>query len=101
MIFATAANTNEVAKIEEINLASVNAPPSATPEVPAATDGELVSDLTQATEPTPTPTPTPTPEPTPTPTPEPVYTVLSSGMEDPFVAEIQQRLMDLDYMEPG
>ena len=100
MIFATAANTNEVAKIEEINLASANAAPSATPELPVTTDGELVSDLTEMAQPSPAPTPTHTPEPTATPIPEPVYTVLSSGMEDSFVAEIQQRLMDLDYMEP-
>lgn len=93
LIFATAANTNEVAKIEELNL---EAAASQTPEtafdaaaVPVTTEGELTSDLTiyaALSEPAPTPA-------------QPIYTVLSSGMSDEFVKVIQQRLMDLDYME--
>lgn len=97
LIFATAANTNEVAKIEGINM---EAAASQTPEptldpatLTATTEGELTSDLTEHEV-----IAEPTPEPTPTPEPEPVYKVLSSGMTDEFVKVIQQRLMDLDYM---
>lgn len=44
-------------------------------------------------------TPIPTPEPTPTPEPHPTNTVIKYGMEASVVAEIQQRLMKLGYME--
>ena len=44
-------------------------------------------------------TPEPTPEPTPTPEPDPTNTVFKYGMEAPVVAEIQERLMELGYME--
>ncbi len=102
LIFATAANTNEVAKIEEVKMEeagqSEQPEETAAEETPVTTDGELASDLTEATV-QPEPTVEPTPEPTPTPEPEPTYTELSSGMTDEFVKVIQQRLMDLDYME--
>lgn len=70
--------------------------------------------------PTPEPTPTPqaasvqsedqeaqaesqeeetTPTPTPTPEPHPSNMVIRNGIEAPVVAEIQARLMELDYME--
>lgn len=98
LVFATAANTNEVAKIEEINMEEeASQTPQPTEESPATTDGEIVSDVTESA-PEPEPTVQPTPEPTPTPEPEPAYTVLSPGVTDPFVKMIQQRLMDLDYM---
>lgn len=45
-------------------------------------------------EPTPEPTPTPTPEPTPTPDP-----TLQQGMESAEVTTLQQRLMDLGYLQ--
>ncbi len=48
--------------------------------------------------PTPTPTPTPTPKPTPSPTPDP-FAPLRPEESDPRVAELQARLMELDYME--
>ncbi len=104
LIFATAANTNEVAKTEEIKL-QVTASASPAPSddaiqnevLPETTDGQLTSELTDqavVSEPTPTPTPAPAA------TPEPAYTVLSSGMTAEFVKIVQQRLMELDYMEP-
>ena len=43
--------------------------------------------------------PTETPEPTPEPTEDPMTKTYKNGMEDPFVAEIQQRLMELNYMD--
>ncbi|MEA5003227.1 MAG: peptidoglycan-binding protein, partial [Christensenella sp.] len=46
----------------------------------------------QAAEPTPDPTPEPTPEPTPDPT-------LKEGMESEEVAKLQQRLMDLGFLQ--
>ena len=56
-----------------------------------------------ATSPTPvaTETPEPTPDPTeaPTATPHPLATPLEFGMTGDIVAEIQQRLIDLGYME--
>lgn len=49
--------------------------------------------------PSPTPVPTPAPDPTPTPPPHPENTVLRQGVSAPVVAQIQERLMDLGYME--
>lgn len=43
--------------------------------------------------------PTPTPSPSPTPEPHPNNTVIKEGMVAPVVAEIQERLMDLGYMD--
>ena len=104
LIFATAANTNEVAKIEELNMQSASAPAASpvTSPLPATTDGELASVLAEdAAAPTVDPSALPSTEPSATPS-EPLqtaYQVLSSGMNDPFVAIIQQRLMDLNYMD--
>lgn len=42
------------------------------------------------------PTPAPTPEPTPEPTPDPT---LKEGMEGPEIQTLQQRLMDLGYLD--
>lgn len=47
----------------------------------------------------PQPTPVPTPVPTPTPEPHPTNTIIKYGMEAACVAEIQERLMELGYME--
>ena len=44
----------------------------------------------------PSPTPIPTPEPTPTPTPDPT---LQKGDENKRVQELQERLMDLGYLD--
>lgn len=46
-----------------------------------------------------TPTPTIVPTATPAPTPHPLETPLQFGMEADIVAEIQQRLIDLGYMD--
>ena len=101
-IFATAANTNESTKLAEIELqAAADAAAAESAASSPTISAELVSDFTETAAtptPIPTPIPKPTPVPTPTPTPEPEYTLLSEGMDDPFVADIQQRLMDLDYM---
>ncbi len=43
-----------------------------------------------------TPTPAPTPQPTPEPTPDPT---LKEGMENEEVAKLQQRLMDLGFLQ--
>lgn len=50
----------------------------------------------EASDPTPTTTPTPTSTPTPTPTPDPT---LRKGDENERVRELQERLMDLNYMD--
>ncbi len=119
VIFATAANSNEVAKIAEISLdpapstdvqddtsdlfEGVSESPSADEALDATTEGELTSELTDSVtdgaaetqaQDAATATPVPTQDPTS------LYTTFSSGMEDPFVSIIQGRLMDLDYMEP-
>ncbi len=47
--------------------------------------------------PAPTPTPSPTPTPRPTPTPDP--TLARDGEDSERVAELQERLMNLGYME--
>lgn len=46
---------------------------------------------------TPTATPTPTPTPEPTPSPEPLH--LCKGMRNDIVIDVQQRLMELNYMD--
>lgn len=102
VLFATAANSNEVDKMAQI---SMN--PSATPEKtqPATTNGILVSDFMEvAATPSPSlaPTPAPAPSVTPSPSPSPsaaAYSAITPGTNDPFVAVIQQRLMDLNYMD--
>ncbi len=43
--------------------------------------------------------PTPSPLPSPTPEPHPNNTVIKEGMTAPVVAEIQERLMELGYMD--
>ena len=50
----------------------------------------------QAAEPEAPPAPTPTPTPAPTPTPDPTLMV---GMEDARVTELQERLMELGYLD--
>ncbi len=54
------------------------------------------STTTSAPTPTPTPTPTSTPTPTPTPTPDPT---LRRNDENERVQELQERLMDLNYLD--
>ena len=61
----------------------------ATPPVVAASETPVITS---------TPTPTPTPTPTVAPTPHPCATPLNFGMTADIVAEIQQRLIDLGYM---
>lgn len=138
VLFATAANTNGVAKIAEIDLRPT---PSAAVQddtsdlfsgvkqepLEPATDGELTSDLTEsstlgaaaAADGTLTNTVTQnaaaaTADPnasaaTADPNAalsaqaqqtESIYQTYTLGMEEPFISMIQQRLMDLDYMEP-
>ena len=62
----------------------------ATPPVVAASETPVITS---------TPTPTPTPTPTVAPTPHPCATPLNFGMTADIVAEIQQRLIDLGYMD--
>jgi len=107
VIFATASGNNEVAKITEIKLQ-----PSASTDIQddtsglfegvnntgpldPTTDGELTSELTDTTTQA-------DPQSTVVAALDPasLYTTFSSGMEDPFIAMIQGRLMKLDYMEP-
>lgn len=45
------------------------------------------------------PSPSPSPIPTPTPTPEPTPVLLAYGDENPTVIEIQERLMELGYLD--
>lgn len=116
VIFATAQGSGEVTTSSIIPLEQAVSPssmPSGTSwdlnqaDLPAATDGTLTSDLTetsvetaQNTEPVPSPTPTTSPaEPAATLAPESIYRTFSPGMDDPFIAQIQQRLMELEYME--
>lgn len=66
----------------------------------AALDGEeTADDAPPAAQDTPPPTPEPTPVPTPTPPPHPSNTIIEQGIEAPVVAEIQERLMELGYMD--
>lgn len=60
----------------------------------ASADSQLEA-TEQTPAPTPTPTPKPTPIPTPTPTPDPT---LQQGDENERVQELQERLMELGYM---
>lgn len=60
-----------------------------------ASSGEEVGAVSTPT-PTPIPTPTPTVAPTPTPTPDPT---LQKGDENERVQKLQERLMDLGYLE--
>jgi cell wall-associated NlpC family hydrolase len=64
-----------------------------------ALESAQVSAISQnAVTPTPTPTPTPTSTPTPTPTPTPDPT-LRRNDENDRVQELQERLMDLNYLD--
>jgi len=107
VIFAAASASNEVAMITEINLnpassGDIQDDTSGLFEgvgdsgtLDPTTGGELTSDLTESgTQAAASPTPVPTQD------PASLYTTFSSGMEDPFIAMIQSRLMKLDYMEP-
>lgn len=112
VIFATASANNEVAQITEINLkpsaqADIQDDTSGlfegvnnTEPLDPTTEGELTSELTDTT--TQAEPQNQVVESTPVPTQDPasLYTTFSSGMEDPFIAIIQSRLMKLDYMEP-
>ncbi len=49
--------------------------------------------------PTPTPVPTPSPSPTPAPTPHPLNEPFFEGIDSPIIMEVQERLMDLGYMD--
>ena len=117
VIFATAEGSGQVATSAFIPVQQTPSPsslPSDTSwdlnkeELPSTADGVLTTDLTETStqaaemeDPAATPTPTATPADTAATTlaPESVYRTFSPGMDDPFIAQIQQRLMDLDYME--
>lgn len=122
VFFATASNSNEVAGYK-----TVSTPAAATPKTvvsassaappPAATGGQLTSELTEETTvATPPPAPSPAasslaaPAVLPTALPmalasatplseDSAYEQLSPGVTDPFVAMVQQRLMDLFYVD--
>ncbi|MEI6101670.1 MAG: peptidoglycan-binding protein, partial [Eubacteriales bacterium] len=110
IIFATAANTNEVAKMAQVSMQATQgmsktaSEQSATP--PAATNGNLTSDLTDEavvasaapTDPVPSADPNAIASDTAVKTMT-AYSVITPGTNDPFIAVIQQRLMDLDYMD--
>lgn len=57
---------------------------------------ESVQELPKADVQVPTPTPKPTPKPTPAPTPDPT---LKEGMENVKVTKLQERLMNLGYLD--
>ncbi len=77
---------------------NLNAPASPTPLAQEASeDGVVILNATPI--PMPTPNIIATPTPSPTPEPHPSNMVIRHGVEAPVVAEIQERLMDLDYME--
>ncbi len=97
IIFATAANTNEVEKMAQISMSPSPSPSPVETPTPTAT-GDLTSDLLEQTA-TATPVETPTPEPSPSVSAAAAYSVINPGTNDPFVAVIQQRLMDLQYMD--
>ncbi len=118
VLFATAEGSGEIttsAVIPLLETAAPSAAPSAATwdqdkeNLPVTSDGVLTSDLTEAsvqsTESAP-PEASPAPSATPaeaaaaaTPAPESIYRTFTPGMDDPFIAQIQQRLMELDYME--
>lgn len=117
VIFATAEGSGQVATSAFIPMEQT-ASPSTLPSdaswdlnkenLPTTSDGTLTSDLTETTTQaaeTVDPAASPAPEATPAGTaaatlaPESIYRTFSPGMDDPFIAQIQQRLMDLDYME--
>lgn len=112
VIFATAQGSGEVetsALIPMQQTASPSGPPSQAPrdlikeDLPATSDGTLTSDLTDTTvqaaenaDPAPSANPA---EAAAAPATESIYRTFSPGMDEPFIAQIQQRLMDLEYME--
>jgi hypothetical protein len=112
VIFATASGSNEVAKIVEISLTPASSADiqddtsglfegvNDSQPLDPTTDGELTSVLTETTTQADPQSQAAAPTPVPTPDPASLYTTFSSGMEDPFIAIIQGRLMKLDYMEP-
>jgi len=73
----------------------------ALPRLLSSSANLAVSESTVVTAPvtaTPTATPTPTPSPTPSPTPTPDPT-LRFGMENERVSDLQERLMELNYLD--
>ncbi len=74
--------------------------PAMSPEnsIALADAGDNVLPLSVDTEPTATPAPTPDPTPTPTPTPTPDPT-LQKGDENERVQKLQERLIDLGYLD--
>lgn len=101
ILFATAANSNEVDKMAQISMSP--APTFSTEtQIPAATGGSLTELTEVMVTPTPSPSETLAPSPEPTPSASPsttAYATITPGTNDPFVAVIQQRLMDLQYMD--
>lgn len=69
-------------------------------EADARLEGNVLK-LSATPSPSPTASPTPTPEPTPEPTPtlHPHNAPINHADEGPIVAKIQERLMELNYME--
>jgi len=75
---------------------------------PTATFLTVADALTQLPTPSPTPNPAPTPSPPPTPTPSPspipppeVITSLKKGSKGVDVVNLQARLIELGYLDPG
>ncbi len=108
--FAVASNANQVSGLQPVSGPSAGGADTAVASVapvPAATGGQLTTDLMEKTTiavpdtaPSPVPIANVLPAAAMTPlTAESGFTELSSGMSDPFVAMIQQRLMDLFYVE--
>ncbi len=105
-IFALAADTNQVENMAKISVQPIQsaAPtptPSPSPSPSVTASGELTSDLTESVAWAAAPTPgedavaTPIAEASA----EAIYATITPGTDEPFVALIQQRLMDLEYME--
>lgn len=79
--------------------------PAATPEATFATVQDALANLPTPT-PTPSPEPTATPEPTPTPSPSPIpapenIISLKKGSKGTDVVNLQARLIELGYLNPG
>jgi cell wall-associated NlpC family hydrolase len=119
VLFATAEGSGEITTSAFIPIQQTASPsPSPLPsdltwdlsrdDTPATMDGTLTSDLTETetqvaenaeTAPSPAPEASPDTAAAAIPAEESIYRTFSPGMEDQFITQIQQRLMDLEYME--
>ncbi len=90
------ASCSVVVVVLVVTLSIVGAAPSGQAAAADGAEARLNVEDAQAVEPTAAPTPVATPAPTPTPTPDPT---LEEGMENERVNQLQERLMDLGYLD--